>query len=175
MKFTQQFSETCRCHKELKVNWWNFPPYTIKSNESTPTGIIPNFLSSMVKEACSFCADYGYTNVTFRSLSSSTTEKLKNSSKSREKRSDDDEDDQGLELLIPVALSPGDKYFKGYNYISIVEVPGFILFKKNKGKEFLIKEVSSSLLDCWPYFVIYFSLVILAGFFIWMLVSDSKQ
>ena len=115
--------------------------------------MIPRFLAGMVKKACGICPSHGHTGINFdgKHNDNFTTEKI--------------------DLVFPVGRLEREKSFKGYKYIPIVEVPGFVLIKTINSKPIYVRAVTSSLLDCWPYFALYISTMILAGIVIWVLVS----
>ena len=126
---------------------------------------------SMAKEMCGTCSTYGYTNTRFQSLNA--TGKLRNSSNPRRRRSSNNVEEKEFEFKMPVVLSPNAKSFKGYQHLKIISVPGFILIKRNKAKEFLSKAATSSVFTCLPYFALYIITVVLTGIIMWILVSDS--
>ena len=119
----------------------------------------------MVRDVCAQCPAHGHTDINFQSV-------VRNRVTSRKKRSDILSDPIGdYDLIFPVGRFLSQKTFEGYNYIPVVEVPGFVLMTVTRNKKFYAKVVASSLFDCWPYFIIYISMMLLAGIMLWILVS----
>ena len=134
------------------------------TNQSTAGGIIRDVLSNMVRDVCAQCPAHGHTDINFQSVESNGVE-------SRKKRSTIVSDLRDFDLIFPVGRFVSQKTFEGYNYIPVVEVPGFVLMTVTRNKEFYAKVVASSLFDCWPYFIVYISMMLLAGIVLWILVS----
>ena len=94
--------------------------------------MIPRFLAGMVKKVCGICPSHGHTGINF------------------DRKHDDNFTTEKIDLVFPVGRLEGEKSFKGYKYIPIVEVPGFVLIKTINSKPIYVRAVTSSLLDCWP-------------------------
>ena len=163
MYYFHYFSETCRCPRELRADWWVHPPYTVLTNQSSASGIIPDFLMGMVQDLCGVCPSHGHTNIDFKIKSFMKKRSTSDTTKVEE-----------ADLIFPVGRFQGWETFKGYNYIPLVSVPGFALMKAGKKSHvaFVGKAAAKSLFDCWPYFFIYTSMMILAGIVIWILVGN---
>ena len=151
-----KISGTCRCPKELNAFSWDYPPYTIRNNQSsTPwRGIISEFLLQVVKDVCGVCPTHGETSINFEK------------DNLRKRRSF-----ESFDIILPIGRFQGRLDFAGYRVIPMLEVPGFALIKTPKAKTFLFRAISSSVFESWPYFLIYYAMMTLAGIVYWFLVS----
>ena len=121
----------------------------------------------MVDEVCEFCPLYGHTDVDIGLAATEYTE-------SRDRRSVNEYVlSENVDLIFPVARFQFQQTYLGYNYIPIVNVPGFALITlKIKEQEFYARAAASSLYDCWPYFAVYTVMMVVAGIILWILVSN---
>ena len=124
----------------------------------------------MVDEVCEFCPTHGYTDV---DVELTATEHIG----SRDRRCTNEYvPSDNVDLIFPVARFQFQQTYLGYNYIPIVNVPGFALITlKIKEQEFYARAAASSLYDCWPYFAIYTVMMVAAGIIIWILVSSDYE
>ena len=87
----------------------------------------------MVREVCAQCPAHGHTDINFQSA-------VRNRVASRKKRSAILCDLIGdYDLIFPVGRFLSQKTFEGYNYIPVVEVPGFVLMTVTRNKDVLCK------------------------------------
>ena len=115
-----------------------------------------------MKKVCGICPSHGHTDIGF--------DEKHLWSRKRRPIPDNFTTDK-IDLVFPVGQFQGEKSFEGYKYIPIVEVPGFVLIKTTNSKPIYVRAVMSSLLDCWPYFALNISTMVLAGIVIWVLVG----
>ena len=80
---------------------------------------------------------------------------------------------KSFDLSFPM-FHPGDlKQPLPSGYIPVMEVPSLVLLTAKKSSEFYARAVSSSVFSCWPFFVIFVSMMVLAGIVIWAAVGTS--
>ena len=161
------FSETCRCPRELNADWKIYIPYTVMTNQSIASGIISAFLTNMVKEVCGVCPSHGHTATELHSTQLTSSESV------RKRSIVDTTIIKGFDLMFPEVAGPEEKLVNGYNYIPVVQVPGFVLMTVKRSQASVYAQATaSSLFDRLSYFLIYISVVMLSGIVIWILVGN---
>ena len=75
--------------------------------------------------------------------------------------------------MFPEVAGPEEKLVNGYNYIPVVQVPGFVLMTVKRSQASVYAQATaSSLFDRLSYFLIYISVVMLSRIVIWILVGN---
>ena len=137
------------------------------TNLSSPSGIFPRILAVMVKDVCGYCPARAYTAVNLEYAASGQT-------KSRKRRSTiNNVMNESFDLSFPM-FNPGDlKQPLRPGYIPVMGVPSLVLLTAKKSSELYARVVSSSVFSCWPFFVIFVSMMVLAGIIIWAAVGTN--
>ena len=141
------------------ANWYPKPPYIIKENATAkPRGIIPEILVHMLQVSCGQCLAYQTWNISYNF---NKTENIL------------DRDNQPwVDFRFPVRSAVGRTTYRGiHKYIPLLTIPGVALMTRKKTPSGYARDLSNSVLGCWPIFAVSFSMAILTGILIWFVVS----
>ena len=138
------------------------------TNVSTPSGLLPHILADMVKDVCGYCPAHAYTAIKLEYAAIGQT-------KSRKRRSAiNNVMNESFDLSFPMFKAGDLKQPLHPGYVPVMEVPSLVLLTAIKSSEFYARAVSSSVFSCWPFFVTFASMMILAGIVIWIVVGINK-
>ncbi|CAH3178695.1 unnamed protein product [Porites lobata] len=157
------FAETCRCPQVMFANWYPKPPYIIKENATAkPRGIIPEILVHMLQVSCGQCLAYQTWNISYNF---NKTENIL------------DRDNQPwVDFRFPVRSAVGRTTYRGiHKYIPLLTIPGVALMTRKKTPSGYARDLSNSVLACWPIFAVSFSMAILTGILIWFVEYNSNS
>lgn len=149
-------------------NWRYYPPYVSNDDSGIPAGIFGPVIKDMILTACGECPNGHGRSV----LHFSANGKGKPAKKQSQYDVINDIDDV-TDVSFPVRGFVGDTTFlKYYSYVSLIESPGtaFLTVRKDESTS-RDSALYNSLNDCWPVVILSFSMSLLAGILVWLLVS----
>ena len=60
------FLDTCNCDRDLFINWYENPPYTIVNAQKELSGLFPPMVKDMMNAACGICTGYKTSKFNFK-------------------------------------------------------------------------------------------------------------
>ena len=145
------------CLDELKIDWWEIPPYIyIDETSKEVAGIFPAILKELVKECCGDCVKLAY-----NPQPSNDSEVVKNQI-----------DKNGTLLSLPIYGDMKDIDFQNLPFYPVVESPGVVFIVKKEDSSSAAKAVMDAVFQGWPVLVLTLIMAALSGIVVWALVRD---
>ena len=144
----------------MSASWIPSPPYATKDNSTVkPRGIVPEILARMLQVSFGKCFKNWNISYTINTTKSIT----------------EPDERAKVDFRLPVRSAIGRTTYRGFHtYIPLITIPGVALMARKKTPSGYARDLSSSVLGCWPIFAISFVLAILTGIVIWFAVSVVK-
>lgn len=143
------------CRPKLRVSWWKIPPYIDrKLPTSTPVGIFPTIVKTLVQECCGKCVELDYKTP------------VNNSEDLKEELNKND-----TFLSFPIYGLMTETKYKNLPYFPLIESPGLIYLEKKEDPANAAQAVMSAVLQGWPVLVLTLIMAALSGIVMWALDS----
>ena len=159
-------TETCRCPKVFRTDWYAANPYSTRDDNLYAGGIIPEILSDVIRRACGSCLEFTETKILFNESASGLDDQNREDWKITEVALNG-----SFQIVFPVSVAYGRTTHNGYSYVPLLEVPGFVLITAKKSPIVYARIVTSSVFNCWPVIAVFVSMMVLSGIVVWFLVG----
>ena len=164
------FTETCRCPEFISTNYYVAKPYLFRDeNAGKLDGLFPGILSEMIEYACGQCNRPGQSS-SFSVLDKEKTGKGALAQKRNQKETLQDAD-KYTELSFPITAHTSVNYVSNLRYVSLVQHPGLALVVLQPDINTVVNHLIGDIFKIWPILFINIMFMVLAGFFVWILVS----
>eukprot|EP00795_Rhopilema_esculentum_P012024 gene12024-2609_t len=155
-------ARTCKCPRNVFLNWYSNPPYVEDSPRKQMTGIMADLVKSMIKSSCGECQNEESTIYEYQSLSGENPVK---------KNELEVKGSIGKEFHVsfPVfGYSSITRYMEYHVFILFIESLGSATIVRNE-VDYAKKTITAfkSIVNIWPMYLITFLITGVFGIFIW--------
>ena len=169
--FIIHISATCRCHKTLTTNYWNFEPYTNISRQNPGGGLFPYLLNMVTLYCCQNCLEHGTSEIDyFQDGFGANPERYSDINVKRNLALETD-------FSFPIYGYNGQStYMRYFGYAPIVDIIGTVFFTLEPEYSLIQgKILMASVLSIVPFLAIAILFAYIAGVLMWALVSSRLQ
>ncbi|KAJ7376073.1 hypothetical protein OS493_037078 [Desmophyllum pertusum] len=150
-------AETCRCPRKIFVSWMEVRPlcFNDPANGTIPAGLLPELLDDMILYVCGTCHEHKRTEIIFKEDNSNVQDSSSTLS-------------EHIQLNLPIRMEPKVPFVgEGWAFLPVVEVAGFAFLTRKPSTDAYARQLGSSVLYCWPAFVMLFVMYFAFGLTVW--------
>lgn len=156
--------ETCAYPPVIYTNFYSHAPYVHKNTSGHVNGLFAEILRGLMSPIYNNCIDRNQSTINFQSdgnENSAEKETLQQMTK----------DIGYVDVSFPIFGRTFGATHHGHVFVPVVPHPGVVHFRiRNTWNEQAL-DITLKIRETWPLFVISILLIIIAGFFVWALVS----
>ncbi|XP_078350977.1 phosphatidylinositol phosphatase PTPRQ-like isoform X2 [Oculina patagonica] len=156
-------AETCRCPVKMTTNWYSFPPYMSRNQESSYEGIFPFILNKATSTCCTPCLNgHGPTSIDYEHDREGMAAEKDNVSLVHK-------NEFKADMTFPVEGYKGQTRYGVYRYVPLMESAGVALVAPLPSAEEKANFVIHVGMACFPMLLLTVLMVLLAGAVLWAL------
>ena len=132
------------------------------ANGTIPAGLLPELLDDMILYVCGTCHEHKRTEIIFKEDNSNVQDISSTLS-------------EHIQLNLPIRMEPKVPFVgEGWAFLPVVEVAGFAFLTRKPSTDAYARQLGSSVLYCWPAFVMMSVMYLTFGFAIWPVVCKRS-